>query len=105
MEEGSHVSSPFTDWKRELLHSRELDQPDGRPLYRYRLSMAKFDSLEILLRGQIASMSNLAGLDLVAAHLPGFPAQRLESVVQSYLVLDRPPPAEEIVRASWVCFD
>lgn len=74
MKEGSLVSTPFTDWKRELLHSRGLDQPDGRPLYRYRLSMAKFDSLESLLRGQIANMSNLAGLDLVAAHLPGFPA-------------------------------
>ena len=74
MEEGPLVPTPFTDWKRELLHSRGLDRPDGRPLYRYRLSTAKFDSLESLLRGQIGSMSNLAGLDLVAAHLPGFPA-------------------------------
>lgn len=74
MEEKFHVPTPFSDWRRELLHSRGLDQPDGRPLYRYRLSTAKFDSLESLLRGQIGSMSNLAGLDLVAAHLPGFPA-------------------------------
>ena len=74
MEEGPLVPTPFTDWKRELLHSRGLDRSDGRPLYRYRLSTAEFDSLESLLRGQIGSMSSLAGLDLVAAHSPGFPA-------------------------------
>lgn len=40
----------FIDWKRELLSSRGLTVPDGRPLYQYRLSLAEFDELEALLQ-------------------------------------------------------
>jgi hypothetical protein len=40
----------FRDWKRALLHRRNLNRPDGRPLYRYRLSNEEFDELEALLR-------------------------------------------------------
>jgi len=66
--------TPFHDWKRDLLHRRELTRPDGRPLYRYRLSAAEFDGLESHLRGWLGRLSGRHDLDVVAAHLSGFPA-------------------------------
>jgi hypothetical protein len=36
-------------WLQDLLRSRNLPQPDGRPLYAYRLTDTEFDSLQQLL--------------------------------------------------------
>lgn len=66
--------TPFQDWKRDLLHRRNLTRPDGRPLYRYRLSKAEFSSLEGHLSGWLARVSKRHDLDVVAARLSGFPA-------------------------------
>lgn len=41
--------TPFTDWLTAMLQRRELARPDGRPLYRYRLSVDEFDVLRGLL--------------------------------------------------------
>lgn len=41
---------PFADWLAAMLGKRGLQQPDGRPLYRYRLCDAEFESLDQLLR-------------------------------------------------------
>lgn len=66
--------TPFHDWKRDLLHHRDLTRPDGRPLYRYRLSEDEFISLESHLRSWLARVSGRHNLDAVAARLSGFPA-------------------------------
>ncbi len=34
------------DWRKELLARHQLDKPDGRPLYRYRLIDSEYDSLK-----------------------------------------------------------
>jgi len=68
-----HRFTLFHDWKRALLHRRNLDRPDGRPLYRYRLSNEEFDELEALLSkwlAMVASRHDLADI----ARLSGFPA-------------------------------
>jgi len=66
--------TPFHNWKRDLLHHRGLTRPDGRPLYRYRLSEAEFSNLEGQLRDWLARVSGRHDLDVVAARLSGFPA-------------------------------
>jgi len=66
--------TPFLDWKRDLLHHRDLTRPDGRPLYRYRLSEEEFNSLGKLLRDWLARVSGRVDLDVVATRLSGFSA-------------------------------
>lgn len=63
---------PFHDWKRQLLHRRGLAHPDGRDLYRYRLSEDEFNTLENLLRNWIGKLTARANLDVIAARLTGF---------------------------------
>lgn len=46
---------PFADWLTAMLEKRGLHQPDGRPLYRYRLSVAEFDALALLLKSRAHS--------------------------------------------------
>ena len=40
----------FSQWKKQLLARRELNHPDGRALYSYRLTKEEFDDLEQLLK-------------------------------------------------------
>lgn len=49
---------PCADWLKTMLQQRGLQSPDGRPLYRYRLSEAEFDSLAQMLRERCAANAN-----------------------------------------------
>ena len=62
----------FLDWKRRLLQRHGLDRPDARPLYRYRLTMSEFSTLESLLRTSLKEPSMTHHLDAVASQRPGF---------------------------------
>jgi len=62
----------FLDWKRRLLQRHGLDRPDARPLYRYRLTMSEFSTLESLLRTSLKGPSMTHHLDAVASQRPGF---------------------------------
>lgn len=46
--QSNHRVSPFALWLDEMLRKRGLSGPDGRPLYRYRISDEEFESLEQL---------------------------------------------------------
>lgn len=46
---------PFADWLAAMLGKRGLPKPDGRPLYRYRLSVAEFEALAQLLKSRTHS--------------------------------------------------
>lgn len=50
---------PFADWLAAMLERRGLHQPDGRPLYRYRLSVAEFDALAQLLKNRACGDTTL----------------------------------------------
>jgi hypothetical protein len=52
----------FTEWVRTFLAARCLDQPDGRPLYAYRVSDDEFLSLEALLNQWVSTFRSLATL-------------------------------------------
>jgi hypothetical protein len=65
--------TPFHDWKRNLLSSRGLPCPDGRPLYRYRLTEGEFNDLEMVIREWLSRLLSQFDLDEMAARLTGFP--------------------------------
>ncbi len=46
----------FFDWKGVLLQTRDLERPDGRPLYKYRINESEFHSLEDFLRKKIEEL-------------------------------------------------
>ncbi|WP_062788643.1 STY4851/ECs_5259 family protein [Aquitalea pelogenes] len=52
MQVATRLVSPFAGWLVSMLQTRGLQQPDGRPLYRYRLTEAEFDSLAQLLNSR-----------------------------------------------------
>jgi len=64
----------FRDFKRSLLGDRLLPAPDGRPLYRYRLSESEFDDLEALLQDKVSRISHRFPLNELGTRFPGFPA-------------------------------
>lgn len=66
--------TPFHDWKRNLLSKRALHAPDGRPLYRYRLTEDEFLELEALQRYWLSKLFPRFDLDDVATRLTGFSA-------------------------------
>jgi len=68
------VTTPFHDWKSNLLRDRGLDAPDGRPLYDYRLNESEFSSLESLLRDRLSQYQPLMSLGMIESHVAGFPA-------------------------------
>lgn len=68
------MTTPFHSWKLKLLRDRELEAPDGRPLYDYRLEESEFLSLESLLRGKLSQYQSLASLGMIGSHVAGFPA-------------------------------
>lgn len=55
-----------------MLRKRDLDAPDGRPLYQYRLDEEEFQSLELFLKDKIENLQSRFGLDYIAER-PGFP--------------------------------
>lgn len=55
MQKNAQSAQPFADWLTTMLQRRELARPDGRPLYRYRLSVDEFDVLRNLLRQHAGS--------------------------------------------------
>jgi len=57
-------------WLKEFLSRRNLERPDGRMLYGYRLSDEEYSSL----RGTLAFALELASLDTIAKNVSGFPA-------------------------------
>ncbi|MBI3149945.1 MAG: hypothetical protein HYZ17_15690 [Betaproteobacteria bacterium] len=63
----------FADWKRKLLADRDLDRPDRRALFLYRVTESEFNSLEILLREWIAKLLTRFDLGKIT-HLTGFSA-------------------------------
>lgn len=66
--------SPFHNWKQSLLSKRGLHAPDGRSLYRYRLTEEEFRELEALQRHWLSQLFTRFDLDDVAARLTGFSA-------------------------------
>ena len=68
------MTTPFHNWKSNLLRDRELAAPDGRPLYDYRLEEAEFSSLEALLRDRLSQHQPMASLGVIGSHVAGFPA-------------------------------
>lgn len=63
----------FADWKRKLLADRDLDWPDRRALYQYRITESEFVDLESLLREWLTKL--LVRFDLgKITHLTGFAA-------------------------------
>lgn len=61
----------FSDWKRNLLISREIEGPDRRALFQYRVTEAEFIELENLLRKWLGHL--LINFDLSQiTHLNGF---------------------------------
>lgn len=76
--ETSHVSqkrdshlSQLREWKRIILKLKDLEKPDGRQLYKYRVSNQEFDALEEFLRGWIADALQSSDFSVIAS-LPGF---------------------------------
>jgi hypothetical protein len=63
----------FSDWKKDLLRQRGILQPDGRPLYLYRVSEREFSDLENLLKEWLAKLSARHGLARIA-EISGFSA-------------------------------
>ena len=61
----------FSDWKKALLSRREIERPDGRALYLYRLSEDEFSDLELLLRKWLEKLRAHFELSLIAT-LSGF---------------------------------
>lgn len=59
MQVSTNPLHPFADWLTAMLGKHGLHQPDGRPLYRYRLSVAEFDALAQLLRSRAHSNTTL----------------------------------------------
>lgn len=57
-------------WIKELLNSRNLERPDGRMLYGYRLSNEEYKSL----REMLAFTADFGDLDEVSSQIRGFPA-------------------------------
>jgi len=63
----------FKKWMGQLLEKRALPQPDGRPLFQYRLTTAEFDELEKLLRHWLGLFAGAADLNRIT-RVTGFPA-------------------------------
>ena len=55
-------SDPLCAWLRILLGAANLREPDGRPLYKYRISDENFQALERLLRERLSHFECLDGL-------------------------------------------
>lgn len=77
------MGSPFDSWLGEFLKKRDLERPDRRPLYRYRLSEGEFESLSELLRTKIGeyrrnhfklAIGGDRSLTFIFENFPGFPA-------------------------------
>lgn len=60
--------------RRRHLEANGKPQPDGRPLYRYRLTQEEFDELEKLLKTWVTHLNRRASFALIAGRLSGFPA-------------------------------
>ena len=65
--------SLFADWKRKLLSCRNLERPDCRALYQYRVTEAEFAELESLLREWLGRLLTRYDLGKVT-QLTGFSA-------------------------------
>lgn len=65
--------SKFADWKRTLLASRDLERPDRRALYQYRVTEAEFIELESLLREWLGKLLTRFDLGKIT-QLTGFSA-------------------------------
>jgi len=59
----------FIEWNAQLIRSRGLDEPDGRPLYQYRINDEEFGNLENFLKN---ALSLGFGISLTA-DITGFP--------------------------------
>lgn len=58
----------FLEWHSQLLLLRGLEQPDGRPLYQYRINDDEFEALENLLKSALARGFGIA----ITAGITGF---------------------------------
>lgn len=58
--------SSFKAWKQNFLQRRDLQIPDGRSLYLYRLQHEEFNDLEQLLRDRLTKYQQLTDMDLGA---------------------------------------
>lgn len=67
------VFSLFADWKRSLLAGRDLERPDRRALYQYRVTEAEFIELESLLREWLGKLLTRFDLGRIT-QLTGFSA-------------------------------
>lgn len=65
--------SLFADWKHKLLSSRDLERPDRRALYQYRVTEAEFIELESLLREWLGKLLTCFELGKIM-RLTGFSA-------------------------------
>ena len=63
----------FADWKRKLLANHDLERPDRRALYQYRVTEAEFIELENLLREWLGKLLNKFDLGQIT-RLTGFSA-------------------------------
>jgi hypothetical protein len=59
------------EWKQIILKLKDLSNPDGRPLYKYRLGEKEFGALEGFLRNWISDYRQHNDLRVIAS-LPGF---------------------------------
>ena len=51
------------NWLNQFLADKQLNKPHGRPLYRYRMSEAEFNSLkETLKTSALCGVSNVVGI-------------------------------------------
>lgn len=57
----------FSEWKRAMLSQRQLQHPDNRPLYQYRLTETEFITLENLLCEWLAKLLPQYGLARIAS--------------------------------------
>lgn len=65
-------TNPLVECKQIILNLKELEVPDGRPLYKYRLTQVEFESLESLLRNYITDRQQRFGLEWIFTR-PTFP--------------------------------
>lgn len=80
------MSTPFQDWKTRFLAERELESPDGRPLYAYRLTDSELRDLESLLQDNLQRYRHAHRGLFGGARLLGFVSEEVPAFASLFVL-------------------